>query len=114
MAASVMARFRSGMKNPAGRKAGRGLGRADGKGASAPSSSRGSALHQAGATSQAEACRKGSHGGRGAWDGKDVKSLLFLKKKKQKDFPQLRPDLPCANGEKFFGSFFSKKNRLLA
>jgi hypothetical protein len=40
------------------------------------------------------------------------KSLLFLKKKKQKDFPTCaRAGQPGtrASGEKFFGSFFQKR-----
>jgi len=43
------------------------------------------------------------------------KSLLFLKKKKQKDFPRfsfLNPE--PGNGEKFFGSFFQERTAFVA
>jgi hypothetical protein len=40
------------------------------------------------------------------------KVLLFLKKKKQKDFPLCAVANPQANGQKFFGSFFQKRTTL--
>jgi hypothetical protein len=48
--------------------------------------------------------------------GREVirKSLLFLKKKKQKDFCSFGPGLGrSANGQKFFGSFFQKRTFFL-
>jgi hypothetical protein len=41
------------------------------------------------------------------------KILLFLKKKKQKDFSDFAPIFPGAKLEKFFGSFFQKRTSCL-
>ena len=46
--------------------------------------------------------------------GKPSKALLFLKKKKQKDFPLFAPAPTGSKGEKFFGSFFQKGTFFLA
>ena len=46
----------------------------------------------------------------------ESKTLLFLKRKKQKDFAHGVPDAratPEPNGQKFFGSFFQERTRLL-
>jgi hypothetical protein len=51
-----------------------------------------------------------------ATSGLEGRILLFLKKKKQKDFIRLRPEIPGFSGRKVrkvFWFFFSKKNRLL-
>jgi len=48
--------------------------------------------------------------------GKRWRNLLFLKKKKQKDFYPFKPSFPIAfrvNGQKFFGSFFQKRTLFL-
>jgi hypothetical protein len=55
-----------------------------------------------------------STAGRGT---EDRKNLLFLKKKKQKDFPPVpltrRRRRRCRNRQKFFGSFFQKRTILI-
>ncbi len=51
------------------------------------------------------------------WGRQASKSLLFLKKKKQKDFCTFcteRTPRSAPNGQTFFGSFFQKRTRLLA
>jgi len=44
------------------------------------------------------------------------KSLLFLKKKKQKDFSVLNPEMvpDSEKGKKFFGSFFQERTAFVA
>jgi hypothetical protein len=46
-------------------------------------------------------------------ESKARKTLLFLKKKKQKDFPPFAPAPDRAQVGKVFWFFFSKKNRFL-